>query len=140
MYIYNICIYYIYVYITYNIIPCHTTMPYHAYPITYHNTIPCIPHHIYTIPCPLAIFPVLYSLCPVTYIKYSQSTILFLKVAKKWSRDYVTLLQDSMADGMADSEADCFAAIGFCCYSGTQWAPAAAGIVCSSVCSTLLVT
>jgi len=108
--------------------------------LTYHNTIPCIPHHIYTIPCPLAIFPVLYSLCPITYIKYSQSTILFLKVAKKWSRDYVTLLQDSMADGMADSEADCFAAIGFCCYSGTQWAPAAAGIVCSSVCSTLLVT
>ena len=34
-----------------------------------------------------------------------------------------------MADGIADSEADCFAAIGFCCYSGTQRAPAAARII-----------
>jgi len=34
-----------------------------------------------------------------------------------------------MADGIADSEADCFASIGFCCYSGTQRAPAAARII-----------
>jgi hypothetical protein len=55
-----------------------------------------------------------------------------LKVAKKWSRDSVTLLQDSMADGIADSEADWTewrSDIGFCCKSGTHRAPAAARII-----------
>ena len=92
----NIYIYtYIYIYIPYSTIPCHTTMPYHAYPnIPQYHTMHT-PPYMYTIPGPLAISPVQYSLCPITYIKYSQSTIPFFEGceamvsvsgAKQWPR------------------------------------------------------
>ena len=110
-------------YIPYSTIPCHTTMPYHAYPNIPQYHAMHTPPYIYTIPGPLAISPVQYSLCPITYIKYSQSTIPFLKVAKEWSRDAVALLP-------ADSEGQHVCSdIGFCCTSGTHRAPASARLV-----------
>ena len=66
-------------YIPYSTIPCHTTMPYHAYPNIPQYHAMHTPPYIYTIPGPLAISPVQYSLCPITYIKYSQSTIPFFE-------------------------------------------------------------
>ena len=134
MYIYHAILYHaippchtmqhIYIYIYHTVLyhaipPCHT-----MHTLTYHNTIPCTPHHIYiyiyTIQYPLAIFPVPYSLCPITYINYSQSTI-FSEVAKKWSREcaLVSMVLD----------APCKNDIGFCCIAGIHRAPAAARVV-----------
>ena len=64
----------------------------------------------------MAIFLVPHSLCPITYIKYSQSTIFFLQVVKTWSREPVSnerLLGDA-------AEADRSKELGFCCKSGTH--------------------
>ena len=123
-YIYAYIFIYIYHTALYSTIPCHTTIPYHAYPITYHNTIPCIPHHIcipYQVHWLSPLFTIPSALLHILNIH--NPLFLFLKVAKKWSRDSVALLPADSGGKYMCSD------IGFCCTSGTHRAPASARLV-----------
>ena len=115
---------YIYIYIPYTALyhaipPCHT-----MHTLTYHNTIPCIPHHIcipYQVHWLSPLFTIPSALLHILNIH--NPLFLFLKVAKEWSRDAVALLP-------ADSEGQHVCSdIGFCCTSGTHRGPASARLV-----------